>query len=175
MALTTVPVSMFTAGQTPSFNGVTFPATQSASTDGNTLDDYEEGTWTPAVTFTGGTTGSPTYTTQLGTYTKVGRLVTIQLTLAFNKNTLSGGYLYQITGLPFASNSSAGSNISFGYWYNPSGTAFINVSHFLSAGTSALGVNRMVAANADAAPISIAVSEIASSLNLVYTVTYQTA
>ena len=34
---------------TPSASGagITFPATQSASTDANTLDDYEEGTWTP--------------------------------------------------------------------------------------------------------------------------------
>jgi len=36
---------------TPSTSGagITFPATQSASTDANTLDDYEEGTWTPVV------------------------------------------------------------------------------------------------------------------------------
>jgi hypothetical protein len=35
-----------TAGST-SGAGITFPATQSASSDANTLDDYEEGTWTP--------------------------------------------------------------------------------------------------------------------------------
>lgn len=52
--------------------GITFPATQSASTDANTLDDYEEGTWTPAVSSTSGSISS--YTSQ-GTYTKVGRMV----------------------------------------------------------------------------------------------------
>ena len=38
-------------GATPSTSGagITFPATQSASTDANTLDDYEEGTFTPTV------------------------------------------------------------------------------------------------------------------------------
>ena len=59
-------------GGTTSANGVgiTFPATQSASTNANTLDDYEEGTWTPNVgTFTN-MTGTPGYTA--ANYTKVG-------------------------------------------------------------------------------------------------------
>lgn len=52
--------------------GITFPATQSASTDANTLDDYEEGTWTPTqgagITLVGSFSS-------LGKYTKIGRLV----------------------------------------------------------------------------------------------------
>jgi hypothetical protein len=61
---------------TPSTSGagITFPATQSASTNANTLDDYEEGTWTPTqgsgLVVVGAFSSS-------GTYTKVGRLVTI--------------------------------------------------------------------------------------------------
>ena len=41
---------------TPSASGagITFPATQSASTDANTLDDYEEGTWTPTIAASSG-------------------------------------------------------------------------------------------------------------------------
>ena len=56
--------------------GIRFPATQSASSDANTLDDYEEGTWTCGIT-TG--SGSITMNTSFdtGAYTKVGRLVTI--------------------------------------------------------------------------------------------------
>ena len=50
--------------------GITFPATQSASTDVNTLDDYEEGTWT--VTWTN-LTGTPT--NLIGTYVKIGKAV----------------------------------------------------------------------------------------------------
>lgn len=53
-------------------SGVQFPATQSASADANTLDDYEEGTWTPTLTSFGGTGLSAS-----GTYIKVGRIVTI--------------------------------------------------------------------------------------------------
>jgi hypothetical protein len=58
-------------GATPSASGagITFPATQSASSNANTLDDYEEGTWTPVV---GGVS-----LTGKGRYTKVGRLVSI--------------------------------------------------------------------------------------------------
>jgi hypothetical protein len=53
--------------------GIQFPATQVASANANTLDDYEEGTWTPTISgvnLTGLTWGS-------GFYTKVGRLVTL--------------------------------------------------------------------------------------------------
>jgi len=73
--------------------GITFPATQSASTDANTLDDYEEGTWTPSVG------GTATYTSQVGRYTKVGRLVTFQSSLTILL--IGTGSTTQISGLPF--------------------------------------------------------------------------
>ena len=55
--------------------GIAFPATQSASSDANTLDDYEEGTWTPTVT---PQTGSLTSYTATASYTKIGRQVFLQ-------------------------------------------------------------------------------------------------
>jgi len=83
---------------TPSSSGagISFPATQSASSDANTLDDYEEGTWTPivGVGFTG-----VTYSSQHGWYTKVGRSVVISGRVNFsgtaNFNNIS------ITNMPF--------------------------------------------------------------------------
>ena len=54
---------------------IKFPATQNASADANTLDDYEEGTWTIVVTSAGGTITPSEYVN--GQYTKVGRSVTI--------------------------------------------------------------------------------------------------
>ena len=57
--------------------GITFPATQSASTNANTLDDYEEGTFTLASNFT--ITGA---LTQSNAYVKIGR----QVTLSYNFN-----------------------------------------------------------------------------------------
>lgn len=57
--------------------GITFPATQSASTDVNTLDDYEEGTYVPTVTCS--TSGTITLNSSFNTlnYTKIGRLVSV--------------------------------------------------------------------------------------------------
>jgi hypothetical protein len=61
---------------TPSSDGagITFPATQSASSDANTLDDYEEGTWTPTFTAASGTLAG---FSSSGLYTKIGRTVNI--------------------------------------------------------------------------------------------------
>ena len=82
--------------------GITFPATQSASSDANTLDDYEEGTFTP--TLTGATTApsSVSYAEQTGRYTKIGRLVTVTLFLQINSRT-GGSGTARVDGLPFTS------------------------------------------------------------------------
>lgn len=54
---------------------IAFPSSQNASANVNTLDDYKEGTWTPALSCNTVGNLSVTYTTQLGVYTKIGRLV----------------------------------------------------------------------------------------------------
>lgn len=82
-------------------SGITFPATQVAATDVNTLDDYEEGTFTPTIV--GDTTaGVGTYVVQSGNYTKVGNLVTFRLYVATSAHTGTGAM--RINGLPFVSN-----------------------------------------------------------------------
>ena len=81
-------------GATPSSGtGITFPATQSASSNANTLDDYEEGTWTPSLG------GNTTYNAQTGKYTKIGRSVILGFTL--NINLIGTGSTSTISGLPF--------------------------------------------------------------------------
>jgi hypothetical protein len=88
--------------------GIAFPATQSASTDANTLDDYEEGTFTPTLTFGGGSTGI-TYNAQVGRYTKVGRLVTVSFTIQLtNKGSSTGDAKVS---LPFSSDEYAQPNL----------------------------------------------------------------
>lgn len=86
------------------FGQFPFPATQVPSSDPNTLDDYEEGTWTPALTFATPGDLSVTYNSfTTGTYTKVGRLVTVNfliVTSAFTHTTAAGAM--SVTGLPFA-------------------------------------------------------------------------
>jgi hypothetical protein len=92
--------------------GITFPATVSASSDANTLDDYEEGSWTPDLRFGGGTTGI-TYSTRTGKYIKIGNLVQAQFRITLtNKGASSGGA--QVFGLPFASKEEFGGAV-FGY------------------------------------------------------------
>jgi len=70
----TASTTIGVGGATPSTSGsgVTFPVTQSASTNANTLDDYEEGTWTPNQG--GGLTVVGAFSS-VGYYIKIGRLV----------------------------------------------------------------------------------------------------
>jgi hypothetical protein len=86
--------------------GITFPASQNASSDPNTLDDYEEGTWTPSYTSVGATWS---YTPQYGTYVKIGQMVYAQFYLFA---TASGTTSNQVgvIGLPFTSFNEPGSN-----------------------------------------------------------------
>jgi len=89
----TIPTINLTGGQ------ITFPATQSASSDANTLDDYEEGTWTPTFS---STSGSITTYSGSGTYIKVGRMVYLWAAiLVSNKGTASGNGTWG--GAPFTS------------------------------------------------------------------------
>ena len=79
-----------------------------SNTDGNTLDDYEEGTWTP-IYLADSSNPSPTYHTQLGRYTKIGRCVTAWAYLRINASSGGSGGA-SIGGLPFTSE-----NVSGGY------------------------------------------------------------
>lgn len=88
---------------------ITFPATQNASVNANTLDDYEEGTFTPVVEGTT-TAGTASYVSQVGRYTKVGN--TVIFTVAVNYNTHTGTGNMKITGLPFSSNAAGGNATS---------------------------------------------------------------
>jgi hypothetical protein len=119
-------ISVGNATPSTSGAGITFPATQSASTNANTLDDYEEGTWTPSVTAGSGTI--TTVGTVVGSYTKIGRQVTVSFSVAITTNGTGASYI-QITGLPFAPNASPGTFCGCGF-QNSTGKA-------LSIGTAA--------------------------------------
>jgi len=100
-----------TAGQ------LIFPATQSASADANTLDDYEEGTFTPTILDnTLSNAEGQTYTTQAGRYTKIGNRVLIGLELNISGlgclTTCEGA---NVGGLPFTSNAANVNSVSVGF------------------------------------------------------------
>jgi hypothetical protein len=98
---------------TPSTSGagITFPATQSASSDANTLDDYEEGTWTPSFL---AISGSATYTNQQGRYVKIGRQVTAVFYITVNVS--SSLVTVNITGLPFTGSNTNYASTAFSVW-----------------------------------------------------------
>ena len=73
-------------------SGITFPATQVAATDANTLDDYEEGTWTPAE-------ATISLSTAVGHYTKVGNMVTALAYMVWPTTADTNNVV--INGLPF--------------------------------------------------------------------------
>ena len=84
----------------------------------NKLDDYEEGTWTPA--FTGTITAGPTVSgssTASGTYVKVGSQVTCYFSIDFNDNSTNFGVdqRFSLEGLPF--NPAQGTIASAGTWW----------------------------------------------------------
>jgi prepilin-type processing-associated H-X9-DG protein len=70
--------------------------------DSNTLDDYEEGTWTPSMG------GDTTYSARTGVYTKVGNKVFIRGQVSINQ--IGSGSTSIITGLPFTSESTTNGN-----------------------------------------------------------------
>jgi hypothetical protein len=77
-------------------NGLTFNGDTAAA---NALDDYEEGTWTMGISFGGASVGVTT-SNNTGTYTKIGRQVTVNgLIDLTNKGTSTG--LAAVSGLPF--------------------------------------------------------------------------
>jgi hypothetical protein len=92
-----------------------FPATPINSADADTLDTYEEGTFTPTLTF-GGNAAGVSYNGQLGRYIKVGKLVWIHIRLGLSDKGSSTGNLKYL-GLPFTSKNvtSYQSPLSIGY------------------------------------------------------------
>lgn len=80
---------------------IKFPAVAVPSADANTLDDYEEGTFTPAFSFVTPGSQSITHSTQSGRYTKIGNRVDIRIIIAASVTKGTGSGLFTVTGLPF--------------------------------------------------------------------------
>jgi hypothetical protein len=108
LRLSATTKAVILAGGSTSANGtgIAFPATQSASSDANTLDDYEEGTWTPSVG------GTATYFSQTGKYTKIGNMVSIYCLMRINA--IGTGSTTTISGLPFTAGQRGGGGMT--YW-----------------------------------------------------------
>ena len=137
----------------------------------NKLDDYEEGTWTPAI---GRTSSSPTvtYGYQDGKYTKIGE--TVYVTARVSWSSVSGGSgAFTINSLPFPFLNSAGS------FSSPLITDYGGVN-FVTNGTSlggygVLGNNHILLLNGkDDGGNSAVIAGLASSGFIYFTMAYRT-
>ena len=114
----TIPTINLTGGQ------ITFPATKNPSSNANTLDDYEEGTFTPFIR--GNTTvGTASYSRQVGIYTKVGNRVFFTISIEWSSGTGTGALT--IGGLPFTQN---GDGFDSPYAISESGNVAWDTNYF---------------------------------------------
>jgi hypothetical protein len=101
MPISQINTNSIASGQTFALNGVQFPATAVPSANANTLDDYEEGTWTP-IFATSGTQPTVSYVQQGGTYIKIGRFVYVAFFIQVSSVSSQGTGNIRIGGMPFA-------------------------------------------------------------------------
>ena len=87
-----------------------------SATASNLLSDYEEGTFTPTIEGSS-TAGTASYSTQVGKYTKIGNMVTIQIQLSYSSGNGSGTAMY-VKGLPFTSSSSLIQSLAIAFTSN---------------------------------------------------------
>jgi hypothetical protein len=136
----------------------------------NKLDDYEEGTWTPA--FSASTTAPTiTYTSQAGTYVKVGEYVYCEFVLILSSFSGGSGHI-TFTGLPFATQDNdirAGMCVSFS-------AAFANGCNgmLINGGSTTSGVLRSLDANNNVSNL-IDVSELNGNEILRGSISYKAA
>jgi hypothetical protein len=133
-----IPSINLTGGQ------IVFPATQNPSAGANTLDDYEEGTWTPNIG------GNATYLNQFGRYVKIGNKVFVEGFVEVN--VLGTGLRGDILGLPFTSNTNTPlGTASVGFFANAAGSVSylsatigsngtaLNLRHIGAGGATGMG------------------------------------
>lgn len=143
-----VDISGSSAGQ------IKFPATQNASSDANTLDDYRENTWTPAD----GSGAALSFAVAVGSYTKIGRMVIAQCTVVYPAT--ADGSNAVISGLPFT----VGSSNAAGATYTTCATA----TTALASATTTL------VALVNAAGAAAITNAQMSGKTIAFTVTYET-
>ena len=162
--------AVWTFSAKPAFNAaIQFPVAQAASADANALDDYEEGTWTPALGGSGGQSGQA-YTTQVGTYVKVGKRVHVQGRLIVSTlGTVTGNA--QLTGLPFTSDSPANamSALFIGRFAGMT-TSVVSLTGWLDASATVVTLQMLTAAAASTS--NVAQANLSNSFDIMFSLDY---
>lgn len=142
---------------------IRFPVAQNPSSDPNTLDDYREGVFTPTLVLGGGTV---TYSQQTGSYTKIGRLVTVQILITIKVATKPSGSL-EVRSLPFAASAGQKGAVSI------QGDALANAPVTCLVGTVIAGDSAIRVHRFDAGALVNPGSEIQDGTTLSITATYE--
>jgi hypothetical protein len=154
---------------------LTFPATQAASADANTLDDYEEGTFTPTIQ---DNSDSPdegqTYYIQVGRYIKIGKMVHFQINLSINSiGTLTTSQIARIAPLPFAAVNAANTYATAYSAYGGSlalDTAGANITGLIYTNTSYIGLRQWTGTGGTT---SCLVSNVSAGAHMVFGGSYE--
>ena len=112
-------------------DGVHFGATAGGNATSTVLDDYEEGSFTPTIGGSSGN-GSLSYSTQAGTYTKIGRAVNFNLVVIASSGVSGGSGTLQIDGLPYSARAASSGQV-YGWYGNASIGYFFNLSSYGTA------------------------------------------
>jgi hypothetical protein len=144
--------------------GIVLGAT--SNTDANTLDDYEEGSWTPSV---GGNAG---YSSQVGKYTKVGNMVTVWCNQYLGA--IGTGSTGTISGLPFTVSNIAEFNVNGNgvAYLVSSALSFASCTAYLPKNTTTVKFATVAAGGATSFVADKAV--LGNNTDLYFTVTYRT-
>jgi hypothetical protein len=142
-------------------NGTNYVDSALAATD---LSDYSASTWTPAIT-TDGTAGTPAYTTQVGSYEKIGRHVVVRFNIVLSGWSGSPTGNVKISGLPFASANTASDFGRCAIDGFATSTSFASISGFVNVNDTTAGI-RAVAAGGATAPTNMTAAQAGTTLAL---------
>jgi len=136
------PILCLAGGSTTATGtGIAFPATQSASSDANTLDDYEEGTFTPTAS---SSSGSLTSYTSSGRYIKIGQMVWVQCGISIVTSGTAGGSL-SIGNFPFTYSGSNVNKNQLAGTVRETGQTGVYYGSFMNAGNNSITVQTLTA------------------------------
>jgi hypothetical protein len=165
--------NIYISGSLSTDDGITFGSTGGSVTS-NTLDSYEEGSWTPALK---GTFSNPTGTAtsqNTGQYTKIGNMVMFRCNFAYNS--ISGGSGQLVLGdLPFTAVSSINwYTVSLGY--RASAGSFIPAAAMLQGGTDKIRFWRHASTDARSnISLNLSLTEVSSAIDFYLAGTYHTS
>lgn len=152
---------------------VTFSSVKSPSTDRRTLDDYEEGEFLPTITGDNPGSSGQVYTTQIGRYIKIGRIVyAYGRVITSNKGTINGNVC--IGGLPYPGLNFSGVHncITIGFWSGLA-TAYAWIGGLVIAGTYTLQL-RGTTPGALATVVTLTTANLNNVTDFGFSVTYIT-